>query len=189
MSYMAQTQRGGRPAYLEVRSRWAWFVGLGVAFLGLGALALTSLSAASLAVIMYIGALMVLGGIAQIVHAFRVSMWSNFLAWLVSGLLYLTAGVIAFFNPLAAMAAMTILFAASLFVAGVLRISVGFETQPEKGWGWIVATGILTLIAAAVIVTGWPANTPFLLGLVLAFDLIFQGAAFIAFGMSLKNKN
>jgi uncharacterized membrane protein HdeD (DUF308 family) len=49
-----------------------------------------------------------------------------------------------------------------------------------------LASGVITLLAGLGVVIGWPVNTLWLLGLVLAIDLTFQGVAAIAFGLALK---
>jgi uncharacterized membrane protein HdeD (DUF308 family) len=36
-------------------------------------------------------------------------------------------------------------------------------------------------------VVGWPANSFFVLGIILGLDLLFYGTSMIAFGMRLKN--
>ena len=35
-------------------------------------------------------------------------------------------------------------------------MAVGFGARPEKGWGWIVVAGVLTVLAGIVIAVGWP---------------------------------
>jgi uncharacterized membrane protein HdeD (DUF308 family) len=49
-----------------------------------------------------------------------------------------------------------------------------------------LASGVITGLAGIVVALGWPVNTLWLLGLVLAIDLTFQGVAAIAFGLALK---
>jgi uncharacterized membrane protein HdeD (DUF308 family) len=48
------------------------------------------------------------------------------------------------------------------------------------------ASGVITTLAGIVVALGWPVNTLWLLGRVLAIDLIFQGVAAIAFGLALR---
>lgn len=42
------------------------------------------------------------------------------------------------------------------------------------------------MIAGIVFVAGWPTNSVWLLGMVLAVDLTFQGATAIGWGLALK---
>jgi uncharacterized membrane protein HdeD (DUF308 family) len=83
----------------ELRAKWGWFVALGVLFLILGVVAFANLFATTIASVFFIGALMMLGGLAYIVQAFRVRTRGGFFIWLLSGLLYGVAGFLAFYNP------------------------------------------------------------------------------------------
>ncbi|PRD43302.1 hypothetical protein C5748_11330 [Phyllobacterium phragmitis] len=170
----------------ELRSKWGWFVGIGVLLLILGGIALGNLFIATVASVYFIGMLMLIGGIIEIIHAFGVKDWKSFLFWALSGLLYAAAGVVAFINPILASAVLTFLLAAALIATGLLRAWSGVQSKPAKGWGWLVAAGVLTALAGIVIALGWPVNSLWILGAFLAIDLIFQGWAFIAFGLGIK---
>ncbi|MDJ1159081.1 HdeD family acid-resistance protein [Chelatococcus sp. SYSU_G07232] len=188
MTDVTQAPHSPGAAMTEVRSRWGWFVALGAGLLVFGGIAFANLFLATVASIYYIGAMMLVGGLIQTVHAFKVKTWSRFAYWLLSGLLYAIAGFIFFSYPVLASAVVTLVFAVTLIVAGVLRIWVGFQARPEQGWGWIVAAGVLTLLTGIVVAVGWPVNSLWILGLLLAIDLVFQGWAFIAFGLALKSR-
>ena len=172
----------------EVRGKWGWFVALGVGLILLGVVALANLLLATVATIFYIGAMMLIGGIVEIVHAFQVKTWGRFFYWLLSGIFYAIAGVVAFYNPVLASAALTLLLAAMLVVAGIFRIGIGFAARPESGWGWIVATGVITLLVGILVYAAWPGNSLVLLGAILAVDLLFQGIGFISFGWMLRSR-
>ena len=106
--------------------------------------------------------------------------------WLILGLLYIAAGVLTFRNPVLATAFLTLLLAASLIVAGLVRTVAGFRLRPIKGWGWVIASGALTVIIGFVIGAGWPVNSRWVLGLFLGIDLVFAGVAYIVFGIDIK---
>ncbi len=188
MSNIPSSRPGGGPRIADMRARWGWFVARGVALLVIGFIAFIDLFAATLASIYYIGAMMLVGGIVQIAHAFHVRTWGNFWFWLISGVLYALAGIAFFVNPLLASAFLTLLLGIGLVIAGVFRSWAGFEARPAPGWGWILATGLITLLTGIVIIIHWPVNSLFILGMLLAIDLGFQGWAFIAFGFMLKPK-
>lgn len=171
----------------ELRSRWGWFVALGVILCVLGFIAFGNLAVATAASVFFVGALMLVGAVAQIIHAFRVKRWGGFFFWLLSGLLYGAAGVLVFYNPALAAATLTLLLAIALVASGILRVWWSFRLRPETGWGWILASGIITALAGVVFALGWPVNSLWLLGMFLAIDLTFQGVAAIAFGMALKS--
>ena len=173
----------------EVRAKWGWFVALGVGLLIVGVIALGNLLVATVASVYFVGMLMLVAGAFEIVHSFGVKSWGGFFWWLFSGLLYAVAGIVAFSNPLLASAVLTLLLAAALIASGLLRIWVGFQHRPAAGWGWIVAAGVVTVLAGLIIAIGWPVNSLWVLGIFLAVDLIFQGWTFIALGLALRARS
>jgi len=185
---MANTPQPAATAASETQTRWGIFVALGIGLLIVAAIAFANLVAATVASVLLIGAMMLVGGVIEIAHAFKVRSWSRFFLWLASGLLYAVAGLIAFSNPLLASAALTLVLAISLIIAGICRIWVAFEARHHEGWGWIAATGVLTLLAGLIIATGWPITSLWFLGLMLAFDLAFQGCGFLVYGLALRKR-
>lgn len=164
------------------RANWGWFVAIGLLLVILGMIALANLLFATVVSVYYIGAMIIIAGAALIVLSFRLRSWKRFLLWLLGGIAYAAAGILAFLNPLLASAVLTLVLAFSLVLAGGLRLSAAFAARPEKGWGWIAVAGGVTLLAGVVIAVGWPVNTLWVLGLFLAVDLIIQGWSCIAFG-------
>lgn len=171
----------------SLRSKWIWFVGLGALLLVCGLIALGNLMLATVVSVYYVGMLMLVGGVVYLIHAFQLRGWDHVLFWALSGLLYVLAGICAFINPILTSAALTLFLAVALLIAGVFRMFVGMRTRPAKGWGWIVASGVITALAGFVIALGWPVNSLWILGLFLAADLIIQGWTMIAFGFGIRN--
>ena len=173
-------------ALAEARARWGWFLLLGIIFVILGAIAVSNLLYATIVTVYYVGLLMIVAGIAQIVQSLRIKTWGGFFLWLLSGLLYAGAGIIAFANPLLASAILTLLLALLTIASGLMRLWLGFQAQSEHGWGWIIASGIVTTLAGLIFVLGWPVNSLWLLGLVLSIDLVFQGLTLIGLSLRLR---
>lgn len=172
----------------DVRSKWIWFLLLGALLIILGGIALGNLLVATIATVYYIGALILIAGVVQIVHAFQVKEWGNFFIWLLSGVFYAIAGFLAFYNPVLTSVALTLVLAISLIVSGVLRIWTGIAARPRAGWGWLVAAGVLALVVGLIIAARWPADTVYLIGLILAVELIFEGWSFIAVALALRSR-
>lgn len=172
----------------NLRAKWPWFAVLGGGLIALGLVAALNLFAATVASVLFIGALMLIAGIGQLIHAFQVKGWSSVAFWLLSGILYAVAGLTAFFNPLLASALLTLLLAGTLVVAGGLRIWVGLKARSHRRAGWIAASGVLTLLTGIVVFAGWPVSSLWVLGLMLAIDLTFQGWSLLAFGLALRGR-
>jgi uncharacterized membrane protein HdeD (DUF308 family) len=176
----------GRGGISELRARWGWFVALGVLMVIAGVVALGNELLATVVSVFFVGALMLISGIFQIVHAFGVKSWGRFFWWLISGLVYALAGIFAYMNPLLASTVLTLMLAIALVVSGVMRIMVGLEHRSAPNWGWIVAAGVVTALAGLIIAIQWPVSSLFVLGIFLGIDLIFQGATLTMFGLSLR---
>jgi uncharacterized membrane protein HdeD (DUF308 family) len=177
---------GALPADPGARSPWGWYVALGIALIVLSAFAFGNLLAATVASVYFVGILMLVGAVLQIVHAFEVKRRGGFFLWLLSGLVYGVAGVLAFTNPLLAASVLTLLLAVSLIVSGILRLAWSLTLRRLSGWGWLLASGVITIVVGLLFLMGWPENSLWLLGIVLAVDLAFQGVADIAFGLQLR---
>lgn len=178
--------QSGIPHLSEVRAKWGWFVALGAALLIFGFIAAANLFWATVASVYYVGMLMIVGGAVYLAHAFQVKAWKDTIYWVLSALLYIAAGVLAFVNPILTSAVLTLFMAAALLVSGLFRVWVAFDSRHESGWGWLLAGGLVTALAGIVFLIGWPVNSLWLLGLFLAFDLAMQGWALIAFGFALR---
>lgn len=171
----------------RVHERWGWFLALGLLLIAFGFIAFANLFAATVASVFYIGMLMLVGGIAYLIHAFQVKGWEHALYWGLSGLLYTLAGLLAFWNPALTAVVLTLLMAVALVVAGIFRIWVGLRLRPMPGAGWIVASGIITGLAGLIIALGWPVNSLLVLGIFLAVDLMIQGWAMVALALAARS--
>ena len=172
-----------------LRAKWGWIVALGVVFLIAGFIAVGSAVAATASAVMIIGIMMIMGGVAEIVAAFSVKGWGKFAVWMLLGLLYVGAGFIAIMNPFAAATILTLMLGAALVAGGVLRIFLAFSMKSAgKPWGWVVVSGLVTLLLGVMIIAQWPASSFFVLGIFLGIDLIFIGSGWVTRGLALKNR-
>ncbi|MFS8035581.1 HdeD family acid-resistance protein [Xanthobacter sp. AM11] len=170
-----------------IRANWGWFVVLGIAFIMLGFVALAHVLASTLVTALYVGALILVGGVVQVIHAFRVQGWGRFFYWMLAGLLYVVAGGLIMYNPLLGAGVLTLMIGVALAVEGIFRIVAGVGTRPGKGWGWIVVSGLVTLLLGFIIIARWPVNSVYILGLFLGVDLIVNGVGTLLFGLTLRD--
>jgi uncharacterized membrane protein HdeD (DUF308 family) len=73
--------------------------------------------------------MMVIAGVAEIIHAFQVKTWGKFLVWLLLGALYVVAGIMAFANPLLAAAVLTLMLGVALVASGIMRLVLAFSMK------------------------------------------------------------
>jgi len=168
-----------------LRGNWMWFVVLGVALVVLGLVALGAVVIASLAAAVAIGALLLVGGGAEVAGAFWCRGWSGFFLQLLSGVLSIVVGVLFLRAPVGALAALTLLVACFLMVGGIFKI-VAAVAYRIAAWGWALAGGIIDLILGVMIWQEWPASALWVIGLFVGINLLFRGFNWIALGMALR---
>ncbi|RBI77444.1 HdeD family acid-resistance protein [Roseovarius sp. TE539] len=156
----------------------------GLALLGLlmvvgGFVAFLNPFAASLTVEFVAGAAFLIVGALQLWLAFTGRAGTSGDRWL-SGALGLALVVLAISliaNPLAGLVTLTILVAMLFALMGGLRIALALNERPREGWGWLLASGAVSLALAVLIVLGLPAAAAGILGILLGIDLTMSGAA------------
>jgi uncharacterized membrane protein HdeD (DUF308 family) len=170
----------------HLKRRWIWFVALGVVLVLLGAVAVGWAFLATIASVIFLGWLMLAGGILQAVHAFSNRRWGGFFLELLAGVLYVVVGVMMILNPAAGALALTLLIAAFLIVGGAFRIAAGLSARFHHQ-GWLVLHGAINVLLGILIWTQWPVSGLWVIGLFVGIDMIFNGWALIMLGIAAKN--
>jgi len=169
-----------------VRHKWFLFVAFGAALMVGACLAASNLWAASLASVSIIAIFMMLAGLTQIFQGFTAHGWTGPMLPLAAGLLYFSAGVAAMVDPVSASTLISLGLGVFLCLSAVFKIGYGIRFPQVSGSGWTVASGFMSLLVGGLIVMTWPISGLWLLGIVLAADLAFQGCSYITFGMHIR---
>jgi uncharacterized membrane protein HdeD (DUF308 family) len=165
---------------------WGWFIVLGAALVVLGALAFLNLPPAGTVSVYAVGVVMVIGAFAQLGTTLLVPSWRGIGLLVLSAILYGAAGVFAIVNPRLAATPLTLLLAFALISSGIMRIRLASVMPSLPGWGWVAASGFVSVLSGLIFIHLLSANTVWLLGMALAVDLTFHGAMVIAFGVALR---
>jgi uncharacterized membrane protein HdeD (DUF308 family) len=165
---------------------WGWFMVLGAALIVLGALAFLNLPPAGTVSVNVVGVVMVIGALAQLGTTLLVPRWRGIGPLATSAALYAGAGVFAIINPTLAATPLTLLLAFALIFSGIMRIRLTSVMPSMPGWGWVAASGCVSVLCGLVFIHFLFKNAVSLFGTALAVDLTFQGAMVIAFGIALR---
>jgi uncharacterized membrane protein HdeD (DUF308 family) len=168
-----------------LRDRWGWLLAAGAALIVLGVLALGS-EATPLAVALTFGALLLLGGGAEIAAACWARRWSGFFLHLLFGVLYSVVGMLMIIHPGVAVDALTLMLAAAFLVGGLLRIILAL-THRFSNWGWVLANGVITFLLGLMIWQRWPEASERVIGLVVGIELIFAGWSWVALALAVRS--
>lgn len=157
--------------------------GVIIAILGFLAVALPGIS--TLSVELFIGWLLVFGGIVQLYKTFKHRDALGFAGSLIIAILYLVFGILLLIFPVAGVISLTILLMIFFIAEGIAKIIFGFQLRPFRQYGWFIFNGVIALIMAFIIWYGWPWTAFWVLGLLVGINMIFFGIAliFLAIGI------
>lgn len=165
---------------------WGWFMVLGAALIVLGALAVLSLPPAGTVSVYAVGVVMLIGAFAQLGTTLLVPRWKGIGLLVLSAVLYGAAGILAIANPTLAATPLTLLLALAVIFSGTTRIRLTSVMPSLPGWGWVAASGFVSVVAGLIFFHLAFGKTVWLPGMALAVDLACQGAMAIALGLALK---
>ena len=170
----------------SLSSRWGWAVALGIALILCGVVALLSLVVATAVAVIWIGVMMITAGVVEIAHGYKMKGWGRSILWMITGALYIIGGFVAVVDPIPASIILTLILAIALIIIGCVRTWMGFQLKGEGHKGWVILSGVLTLLFGVVILIHWPYSGLYALGIILGVDLIQTGAGWLHLGFFLK---
>jgi uncharacterized membrane protein HdeD (DUF308 family) len=172
-----------------LRAKWGWIVALGIIFMLAGVIALGSVVMATIWAVTIVGIMMIMAGVAELIAAFSVKDWGKAAFLGLVGVLYVAAGVIAFMNPFEAATILTLFLGIALVFGGLVRMFLAWNMREAgKPWGWIVVSGIISVLLGLMIIAKWPYSSFYVLGIFLGIDLIFIGSSWLTIGLALKRR-
>jgi uncharacterized membrane protein HdeD (DUF308 family) len=169
-----------------VTGKWGWFVALGLLLIVLGVFALVDVMAVTLLSVVFIGAMLLVGGIVQIAHAFMTRSWAAFLLNLLAGIVYAIGGVLIMDEPVEGSILITIFVGAMLIVGGVLRASIALRHREVGGWWLLLAGGLISLLLGVLLYASLPWSGLWVLGTLIGVELVVHGATWLQFGLALR---
>ena len=172
----------------RIRKHWvvALLLGIVLALLGIFTITCATTTAlVTLVTVYFLGAVLLVSSGVQLVEGILGRGVGNFFLHLLVAVLYLIAGVFVFHHPGRAVAGLTLVIAAVLFVEGLMRIVVSLAER-FHGWGWVLLNGVISLALGAMIWRQWPESSLWVIGLFVGIDLLFNGWSLIMLALALR---
>ena len=161
-----------------------WFMAIGIVLIVVGTAAILFPFLSTLSAEIFVGWLLVIGGIVQSVHAFRAKEWGGFFWELLIGVLEVAAGVILLAYPLAGLVTLTVFLAVLFIVEGAFRAALAFKIKPQAGWGWVLFGGILSGVVGVMIWAQLPSSSLWAIGLLVGINIALAGWTLVMLAMS-----
>ena len=166
---------------VHVKDGWSGFAGAvlliaGVAFLCVPVLTAVVAGAWLALTLLVLGAALAIGAIAT-----RPPGWG----WtLTRGVLAVIVGAMLWRDPIAAVVGLALALGVYLAAAGVTRVGIALAWRPAAGWGAMLASGVLGIVLAALVLVGWPLHSVAFVGTLLGIEACVEGVAHLAAGFS-----
>ena len=173
-----------RTGLAEFSGKWGWYFALGIFLVALGFGASGMAVVTTLLSVVALGWILLVSGAALVISSFLTGKWSGFLVSLGAGLLSIAAGMALISYPISGAAAITVIIATLLLVAGIFR-SIASVIMRFPFWGWTFVSGIVATALGVALLTNWPNTVLWFLGFAIGIDLIVHGISWMTFAIGL----
>jgi uncharacterized membrane protein HdeD (DUF308 family) len=182
-------ERIQRAVAASLHEHWVLFLVEGIVLVVLGLIAIVVPPIATLAVEILVGWLFLISGILGLITTFWMRGAPGFWWSLLSAVLGIGAGIVLLAWPLSGVLSLTLILIVFFTIEGIASIMYALEHKRELSgrWGWMLASGVVDLILAAIILIGLPGTAAWAIGLLVGINLIFGGSALIAMALHARD--
>jgi uncharacterized membrane protein HdeD (DUF308 family) len=171
-----------------VREHWKAFLFEGILLAVLGLAAIIAPLIASLAFTIFLGWMFLISGIAGLAMTFWARQMPGFWWSLLSAVLAIVAGLVLLAGPAQGVLTLTIVIGAYFLAEGVTTIMYALEHRRElsERWNWLLFSGVLDILIAAMIIAGLPGSAEWAIGLLVGINLLFGGSSLIGMALAAR---
>jgi len=171
----------------ELRQSHKWLLISGWLAVIAGTIAILVPAVASVTVAIFIGWMLLVGGVFLLVDAFAVRELGRMVPRLLLAFGAGAAGLALLLAPLRGTYTLTVLLVLWFAVTGVMRIAAAIAERGMPGAGWMGANGVITLLLGILIGAHLPESSDWAIGLLVGIDFLFYGFGAIAAAVALKH--
>lgn len=157
-----------------------YFLIEGILFLILGILAIALPQITTLAIELFIGWILLIGGVVQFVRTVASRGSSGYWPSLVGSIFTIVIGFLLIAYPLTGIITLTLLLTIFFFIDGISKIAFALRHREVARWGWLLVSGIISFLLAFIILSGWPLTATWVIGLLVGINMLFLGITLLA---------
>ncbi|MGR3277383.1 HdeD family acid-resistance protein [Acaryochloris marina NIES-2412] len=163
-----------------------WSIALGALLVVLGVVAIAMPFVSTLATELVIASVFFSSGIIQLIYAYRSRANVKSLVFkLLLGAGYIGSSALLLFYPLQGVLSLTLAVGSFILVEGILQAIMAIRMREEEsGWYWTLGSGLFAVVFGVSIMLGWPADSAWILGLLVGLNLISDGWPMVIFGLA-----
>ncbi len=169
----------------SMHDHWGLFLVEGFILLVLGLLALLIPPLATLGVTILFGWLFLISGVMGLIATFWARQAPGFWWSLVSAALGIAAGLVLLASPVSGALSLTLILIVFFVIEGVASVMYALEHRQQLSgrWAWMLMSGIIDLVLAAMVFAGLPGSAAWAVGLLVGINMMFGGTALIAMAL------
>jgi uncharacterized membrane protein HdeD (DUF308 family) len=172
---------------LPLKPRYGALIGWGIFSIILGTVGLVVPVAFSIGVTIFIGAVLLAVGATGLALFWKAQGWGARTAAVLSALLSAVTGLLLIFYPLAGTESLTLFLAAYFIAIGLLKIWVSVTNRDTRGWWLMLFSALISVLLGACLWWGWPQSAPYILGIFVAIEMLFDGWTAFMFGLEVRS--
>jgi uncharacterized membrane protein HdeD (DUF308 family) len=178
-------ERTGDLLLRSIRRHWVLFLIEGLMLIAFGAIAIIVPGAAALAVTVLLGWLFLLSGVFGLITTFWMRQMPGFWWALLSALLAIATGAALLWWPFGGVLSLTLGLAIFFLIEGAVSIMYALDHRREFGgrWGWMLASGVVDIVLALLILAGFPGTAAWAIGLLVGINMLMGGIALVAMAL------
>lgn len=162
------------------------FLILGILTVILGAISMCAPFMTGIAITIVIGSLLLISGLLQIFHGFRVLGTGSKIFAILVGVLTMVAGGLVVARPLFALGTLTLILAGFFIAEGILTIIVAMKSREHSGWGWFLFNGLVSLVLGILIWRQWPLSGMWAIGILVGIRILMCGLGMVFVGSATR---
>lgn len=165
-----------------------YFLFESIIFIILGFLAMAMPALFTYSVEMFLGAILLVGGIVQAIRFFKISKPKDSPSTLIMSIASIVLGLLLLVYPITGIIALTILISFLFLIQGIAQVYNGLQMRKLKGSTWIIFSGIISLLLAGLIWSGLPGSAAWVIGLLVGINMLIFGITQLFFMTSISKR-
>src|SRR5262249_6785076 len=174
-----------------IRRHWVLFLIEGIVLAVFGVIAVIVPGVAALTVTILLGWLFLFSGILGLVTTIWMRQLPGFWWSLLSALLAIVTGIALLAWPFGGVLTLTLVLAFFFVLEGVASIMYALDHRREYAgrWGWMLASGVVDLVLAMLILVWFPDTASWAIGLLVGINMLMGGVALMAMALHARTSN
>jgi uncharacterized membrane protein HdeD (DUF308 family) len=171
----------------HIQMHWKLYAAEGVLFIILGIAAYIVPHFVPKGVSVILGSFLLVVGLMQLVRSLIFLTIPGLNLFLFTGLFQFSIGF--YFlavEPTKGRITLTMLLVILFVMEGAIKVCLGFMVRPLAQWNDMLLNGVVSIVLAVAIVTGWPETSSWPLGLLLGTNMILFGSSLLNISLNYK---